>query len=656
MDASESLLAELIEDYHRRQARGERPRPDEYRDRAGGDFDRFLELLRQESLLDAALEGGSGERFPRTFGDYTLLEALGRGGIGNVYRALQRSLARPVALKVLQGGWADDEELIERFQRGARSAAQVEHLHAVRIHDFGVQEGRPYLAMSLLPGPTLQEIYRDLREAGGPPFGPAHHRVLDEAGVPGEGKDGAAFVRRLAALLAGPAEALELYHIRGIVHRDLKPGNLMMDGAGRLVLTDFDLAKRLDTQFRTATGRTLGTPAYMSPEQWDPSAPEVDRRADIYALGAVLYEGLTQRAPFVEPEDVGRLMRRVLTEAPPDPRALHAGLSDDARRVVLKAIEKRREDRYPSAGLMAEDLRAVAAGAAVKARPVPASVRAARWVAARRGRIAAALLLACGAALLLLQRKATIHVLSMPHAEASLDGTPIGRTPLRDRAIAAGSHELTLRRKGFRDRVERFEVGPGATRLLESRLEALDEADPAVLEAFFEYVGIRPPKPLPYSLDAGPRQPAVAALPRGKVTRADLDRFVVSGTEAAPGGALRLVDARGEEIWSGAAAGRETAIPPGLREAIPPGLYRWSYRGAEAEFELVAGAPPALPPGLDLPPERLRPLRIGLLGQRGFHAAAIAEALSGDRDGAAGAFFRESLAALGLAPSDLAPR
>jgi hypothetical protein len=532
----------------------------------------------------------------------------------------------------------------------------VEHPHVVRIHDFGLFEGRPYIAMSHLEGPTLHEIYKRLRAAGPPPFGPAHHAVLDEAGVAGEGKDTAALVRRIAALLAGPVEALELYHIRGIVHRDIKPGNLLLDEGGRLVLTDFDLAKRIDTQFRTAPGSALGTPAYMSPEQWDPLAPEVDRRADVYALGAVLYEAFTGRPPFYEPDDPTRLMRRVLQEAPPDPRGITPDLPDEARLVALKALEKRREDRYPSAGLLAEDLRALASGGAVRARPVPRSVRAARFVWERKGRIALVLAVVAATALWLSTRPGTLFVTSVPHADAFLDGKPVGRTPVRDLRVAAGRHTVRLERRGFRDRTSDVHVAAGATRIVEARMEAADENDPAVLEALFEFTGIRPPSPKA-TTDRSPADGPIPVLPRGRVRRTDLTRMTVEWDRPAEG-RLLLWTSEGKEIWSAPAAGREAEFPGGVRDALALGRYRWGIElpdgtRATAEFELVEAEEPELPATVraGLAPAQAKLLRIGLLAQHGLDTAAIREAAAlpeEKRTKAVTAYMLESIERLGL--------
>jgi serine/threonine protein kinase len=332
-------------------------------------------------LSDRPAPGSQDDR-PRTFGSYTLLEVLGRGGIGVVYRAVQQSLGRPVALKRLRIQWGDAEEILHRFRRGARAASKVEHPNAVRIHDYGVIDEEPYLVMNLLAGPDLKQVLFDLSTAGGELFGAGHHAVLDRVGIPGEGADTPAYVRRVAGLLSGPARALERYHEADIVHRDVKPANLILDGEGQLVLVDFDLVKCTDASMPDLTQSPLGSPVYMSPEQWGSDGSRVDERCDVYSLGAVLYELLTLRPPFEE-GNPAILMNRVLRETPSDPVDSVRSLPRDARNVVLKCLEKRREDRYAGVGDLAKDLEALAEGAPVAARPVPRSERAARWVRRR---------------------------------------------------------------------------------------------------------------------------------------------------------------------------------------------------------------------------------------------------------------------------------
>jgi len=590
MESDEELLARLVEEYHRRSAQGARPSPEEFREQAGACYERLLELLRQEALLDSAIEGGTGERFPRTFGEYTLLELLGRGGIGNVYKAVHRPLARTVALKVLQGGWADDAELVERFQRGARAAAQVEHDHVVRIHDVGVFEGRPFIAMSLVAGSDLNTLFKKLRVAGPAPFTPTHHAILDAANIPGQGTDTAAFVRRVAALLAGPAEALDLYHCAGILHRDVKPGNLLLDRGGRLVLTDFDLARRFETGAQTA-GNTLGTPGYMSPEQWDPLVTDVDARSDVYSLGCVLYEALTRRPPFHDADDPARLMKRVLSESAPDAVQAVPDLGVDARRVVAKALERRREDRYASAAAFAADLRALARSGSVAARPVPLSRRLARRVLRRRAPLAAALLTALVALLLWASRGAHLSILPWPDADVWLDGVALARTPIKDRRVSAGEHDVVLRRAGFGEHRVRIDLAAGESRTLDPRLAILDENDPAVLWALFEAAGIRTPQPPPrgaYRTEPARRGAPLPLLPRGKVRRADCATFEVeaAGAEEAD---LVLENAGGHEVWRKPlrlVAGRNRV--EGAPALTVGTTYRWRAGGSEwVEFTVV---------------------------------------------------------------------
>ncbi|MBI4575359.1 MAG: protein kinase [Planctomycetes bacterium] len=299
-------------------------------------------------------------------GRYELAGELGRGAMGVVYRAVDPELGRPVAIKVLSGGARGGEERVERFRREARAAARIAHPNVVRVHDVGTWLGAPWFAMDLVEGDSLS------------------------ARIP---EGGVADPRSGAALMAKVARAVHHLHGEGIVHRDLKPSNILVDAAGEPHVTDLGLAADLrDRRELTQAGAVLGTPAYMSPEQCRASR-DVDARADVWALGAVLHQVLTGRPPFGGETDT-EVLRAVLQDDPPPVRRLRPGLPRDAGSVVDRALEKEPARRYPDALALAEDMERLARGDPVQARPRGPIARAARRVARRPRTVLAATLAA----------------------------------------------------------------------------------------------------------------------------------------------------------------------------------------------------------------------------------------------------------------------
>ena len=264
---------------------------------------------------------------PRRIASYMLLEQIGYGGMAVVYRARQETLDRTVAVKILSENMAASSEFMERFRREARTAANLRHPNVITVHDFGEDErGVPYLVMEFIEGPTLA----DLMDAG-----------LDDERIPD--------------LLDQIAAGLDYAHARGVIHRDIKPGNVLMTEEGRAVLADFGLAWLLEGAQLTLTGGVIGTPEYMSPEQ--AAGHPFDHRADVYALGIVLYEMLVGERPFISETPIGMLLQHLQDTAPsvlvarPD---LPAAVGD----VLAKALVKDPADRYSSAGELARAFRA----------------------------------------------------------------------------------------------------------------------------------------------------------------------------------------------------------------------------------------------------------------------------------------------------------
>ncbi|PJF31190.1 MAG: hypothetical protein CUN51_04800 [Candidatus Thermofonsia Clade 1 bacterium] len=273
------------------------------------------------------------ELIGRTLGQYTIIAKLGAGGMATVYRARQASVERDVAIKVIRVDLMDDENFVARFRNEARLIASLQHLHILKIFDYGNQENILYIVMELLEGGSLSRL---LRQEGGLPLAPAT-RMLEQI-----------------------SSALDYAHGRGIIHRDLKPDNVLLDQQQNAFLTDFGIAKMLgDTSNRTRTGMVMGTPAYMAPELWQ--GQPADARADIYALGVMLYEMLTGVSPF-RAETPYQIMHKHVYEAPPSLRAQGLQMPVAVDQVISKALSKQPEERFSSAGQLAEAFREALSG------------------------------------------------------------------------------------------------------------------------------------------------------------------------------------------------------------------------------------------------------------------------------------------------------
>ncbi len=273
-------------------------------------------------------EGDSTLPRVREFGDYELLEELGHGGMGVVYRARQKSLERIVALKVLLFGPQAAAESVKRFRAEAVATAALQHPNIVAIHEVGFCGGQHFIVMDLVEGQALSALIR------GNPL-PA---------------------RRAASYVKAIAEAIHYAHERGILHRDLKPANVLIDANDQPRVTDFGLAKRLEGDSElTVTGQFLGSPNYMPPEQASGKRGRVNRRTDVYALGAILYHALTGRPPFMG-EGMAETVQQVLNEEPAPPRLLNPGVPRDLETVCLKCLEKEPGRRYASAQSLGDDL------------------------------------------------------------------------------------------------------------------------------------------------------------------------------------------------------------------------------------------------------------------------------------------------------------
>src|SRR5215469_8650125 len=265
-------------------------------------------------------------------GQYKILAPLGQGGMARVYKANQENLDREVAVKVLPPWYATDRNFVERFNLEARLVARLSHPNIVTIHDYSEQDGHLYIVMQLVGGGTLKHLLDSVRTS---------HDMSNQNNRNGFGTMSLGEANQIFQQLAS---ALAYAHEKGIIHRDIKPVNVLMDLTNRPILSDFGIAKVLEGSYGlTRPGAGVGTPEYMSPEQC--KGEQVDRRADIYALGIMLYETLTGRTPFVG-DNYHAIAHSHIYQEPPDPRLFNQQIPMSVRAVILTSLQKRTEYRY----------------------------------------------------------------------------------------------------------------------------------------------------------------------------------------------------------------------------------------------------------------------------------------------------------------------
>ncbi len=356
---TELILAEFVARYES----GRKAKASEYRKRYPDQFDDFLKLFegeksRRSLLRKSGMDLGkesinpatgtepqaqtAPHSLPETFGRYKIQKRLGAGAMGAVYLAHDSKLDRQVALKTPTFGGNKNEQMVERFYREARAAANLRNPNICPVFDVGEIDGRHYITMAFIKGRPLSDYVG---------------QTLDQKTV-------ASIIRKLALALA---EA----HGEGVIHRDLKPANIMVDKKRRPLVMDFGLARREDEgeSRMTQSGTIMGTPAYMSPEQVKGDIDEIDAQADVYSLGIILYELLTGQLPFEG--SVAAVIGQVLTEAPQPPIEIRHDLDPTLQAICLKMIAKEKSDRYPSMDAVAKDLRAYLKGSPTQATDLP---------------------------------------------------------------------------------------------------------------------------------------------------------------------------------------------------------------------------------------------------------------------------------------------
>ncbi len=345
-------------------------------------------------LLEDAEQEGAGEE--RSLGDYHLGRELGRGGMGVVFEAWQVSLSRPAAIKILAAQLTHNPTTLARFRREAMTAARLQHPGIVGVLGYGAEGETHFLAMELVRGAPLDQVIKALqggswRELNGMRVAHAVSKAIET--IHGSSKDSSktdtdtasqvmswsgGYVQTVVNIVAQIADTLDYAHREGVIHRDVKPSNILLREDGRAVLTDFGLAREESLPSLTMTGDFAGSPYYVSPEQ-ALAKGGIDRRTDVFSLGTTLYELLTFQRPFEAP-NTHEIISRILHKEPLDPQKLNPALAPDLAAIVLKALEKRTDQRYQTASDFAADLRAFLEYRPVQARHPTVLARVGRWL------------------------------------------------------------------------------------------------------------------------------------------------------------------------------------------------------------------------------------------------------------------------------------
>src|SRR3989339_76950 len=343
----------------------------------------------------------------KIFGKYDLLEELGRGGMGVVYKALHRDLGRIVTLKVLKTDLLTiGKQQKEMFKREGETASNLKHPHIIGIHEYGLVDGKPYFTMDYVEGCTLADVlsYTAGPDTKGSTVGEIVKSVIadrkesskDHAQAqkteeqPAARKQRPLPINQALALIVKLGRAINHAHERGVLHRDIKPSNVLVGKDGEPVLIDFGLAKQVEGMDLTMTGQILGTPLYMSPEQAEGRRGEISERSDIYSLGALMYELVTGRPPFTDAQNIAEVLRKVSRDDPPKARRINPRVPREVEIICEKAMSKEPTKRYVTAGAFADDIDRYLTGEPIQARP-PSPIYIARKKIAKHRVVAGAI-------------------------------------------------------------------------------------------------------------------------------------------------------------------------------------------------------------------------------------------------------------------------
>ncbi len=366
----------------------------------------IADSIDQQSLLEADLNWASQvreqtpvdikepfRRLSMILSDYEILGELGRGGMGVVYKARQPKLDRLVAIKVLPTLISlSRPDAKARFRREAKLAAGLEHTGIISVYDFGEIDGTLYFTMQLINGRSLSSVLEEIKETGSfesvtgaynDKATQSHADSSKTASFSRPSKSNVAYYRMVASWVADVADALQYAHEMGVTHRDIKPSNLLIRDDGRIMISDFGLARSHDEDSITVTRTLIGTCRYLSPEQIDSSRGPADALVDVYALGATLYEMLTLH-PIFSGRDDKQIFHNVLSNDPIPPHRHNPSIPRELETICLKAIEKNRNSRYASAAQLADDLRRWLLDLPIQARRQSPTQRALRAIRRRR--------------------------------------------------------------------------------------------------------------------------------------------------------------------------------------------------------------------------------------------------------------------------------
>lgn len=393
-DTERDPIDVVAEDFAQRCRQGERPSISTYLDQ----YPELADKLRTLLPPVAKMEQWKRQRMGRTstaeaatcalkkLGDYRILGEVGRGGMGIVYEAIQESLGRRVALKILPKHSLLDKKKLERFEREAQAAARLHHTNIVPVFGVGEADGLPYYFMQFIAGKSWQEMVTAWKgmmftEGSVDPVDSNASTVIQtpKASTPSRPKKftvtTASHATQVARMGMQAALALDYAHEQGTLHRDIKPSNFMLDEHGTVWVTDFGLAKLSGRESLTSTGDLIGTLNYMSPESFQ---GENDARSDIYSLGLTLYELATLQTAFNE-TDPARLIKQVSEREPARPSQVTPDIPHDLETIILKAIARNPKQRYQTARELADDLQRFLEGQPIRARRSAPLKRMWRW-------------------------------------------------------------------------------------------------------------------------------------------------------------------------------------------------------------------------------------------------------------------------------------